>query len=138
MIRIAYLSTAVSPPAPADLEAILTASRRNNADLGVTGLLCHHDGSFLQFLEGDDAVVDRLYARIALDPRHHSVLRLYREPVTERLFGDWSMALAAPDQVGAEHRRFCQALGRLEAGETEGHAQAVTPFLNAFRAWLRA
>jgi hypothetical protein len=137
VICIAYLSTAARPPDADELEAILAVSRRNNARQGVTGLLCHHDGSFLQFLEGDEASVEAVYARIAEDVRHHSLLRLYRRPISERLFPHWSIAIVRPEAMGAEHGRFCQGLREVEVGASEDHLQAIVPVLTSFRAWLR-
>lgn len=137
MIRMAYLSTAASPPSPAELESLIAVSQRNNAAEGITGLLCHHDGSFLQFLEGEDAAIERVYARITADRRHHSLLKLYRQHGKDRLFGDWTMAVVKPQEIGAEHRRFCQGLRELELDAAGPHAKAVLPFLESFRSWLR-
>nr|QQZ51135.1 BLUF domain-containing protein [Phenylobacterium glaciei] len=44
---------------PSELDAILAASHRNNRRCGVTGMLCHYEGSFLQFLEGEAAMSTR-------------------------------------------------------------------------------
>lgn len=137
MIRMAYLSTAASPPSSAELEALLAVSQRNNAADGITGLLCHHDGSFLQFLEGDEEAIDRVYARITTDRRHHSMLKLYRQRCKERLFGDWTMAVVKPHEIGAEHRQFCQGLRDLELDAASAQADSVLPFLETFRGWLR-
>jgi len=35
---------------PAELEKTLEASRRNNSNVGVTGILLYQDGSFFQLL----------------------------------------------------------------------------------------
>jgi len=53
VICMAYLSTARLVPTPSELDAILAASHCNNCRRGVTGMLCHFEGSFLQFLEGE-------------------------------------------------------------------------------------
>jgi hypothetical protein len=137
MIRIAYLSTAVRPPSPEELEGIVRVAHKNNANRHVSGLLCYHDGSFLQFLEGPQDAVEWLYAQISADPRHHSLLTLYRTPITQRLFADWTMAVVRPQEISAEQRRFCQGLREVEVAASQEGAGAVTPFLTAFRAWLR-
>lgn len=137
MISIAYFSSAHSRPGPAELRAILEAARRNNAARGVTGLLCHHDGSFLQFLEGEEEDVEAVYARIAEDPRHHTLLRVHKETISERLFGDWSMAVVSPGELGDAHSRFCQALRQVEVNGPAEHAGATASLLAAFRTWLR-
>jgi len=50
---------------PGDLDDILTASRRNNALMGISGLLLFIDGGFLQMLEGEERAVRELYTRVA-------------------------------------------------------------------------
>lgn len=136
MLRVAYFSSAAVEPDAETLSSILSASRRNNARLGVTGLLCHHDGSFLQFLEGEDATVEALYQRILRDPRHKDVLKMMGEPAEHRAFADWSMALVHVDEVGPEHRAFCSGLRQVTAGAGL-QASSVQSLLDSFRRWLR-
>lgn len=137
MICMAYLSSATTPPTAEVLESILTASRRNNAARGVTGMLCHYDGSYLQFLEGEAANVDAVFEVIATDDRHTGLVRLFSQPVQARLFPDWSMALARPNQLDPEQRAFTKGLRQLEVAATPAHARLVEPFLASFRAWMR-
>ena len=54
MRQLLYVSNTLSDLAPGALDDILTASRRNNAMMGITGLLLYIDGGFLQMLEGDE------------------------------------------------------------------------------------
>lgn len=137
MICLAYLSSAQGVPDPGDLERILTASRRNNAARGVTGMLCHYDGSFLQFLEGEADQVEATFRTILADDRHAGVLEVFRGPIEERMFPDWTMALAKPGDVGPEHRAFCHSLRQLELAVGPQHRGDLAPFLESFRAWLR-
>lgn len=96
---------------------ILTTSLRNNARLGITGLLLYVSpsaaplpagrglgvGRFAQWLEGPEASVRSLYYdRIAVDARHREC-RVNAEGLTGdllgqnlRLFPQWSMALERP------------------------------------------
>nr|WP_199064866.1 BLUF domain-containing protein [Chromobacterium sp. ASV5] len=78
----------------AALRELLSKARRRNAELGVTGMLLFHRRSFFQVLEGERDVVEALFARIAADPRHVSVVKIILEPIAKRDFGDWSMGLA--------------------------------------------
>ena len=93
---IVYVSHALGDVPDAELERILEVSRRNNTRDGITGALLHHDGSFMQCLEGDEAAVRTAYARIERDQRHGGVMVLLDEPITERSFPDWSMAQLQP------------------------------------------
>jgi Sensors of blue-light using FAD len=75
----------------AEIEAILAASRRNNAAAGITGALIFNNGIFAQVLEGPLAVLERTFERIQCDPRHGEVQVLAFEAVAERSFPSWSM-----------------------------------------------
>lgn len=79
------------------LGEIFTTARRNNKRAGVTGALVTTDASFVQALEGDEAVVRELYATICRDPRHDGLSILTEEVVEERVFGRWAMARVSAD-----------------------------------------
>lgn len=91
MIRILYISAASGDVPDSEIAKILAASRRNNAAAGVTGLLLHIDGGFLQILEGPETAVDATLLRITSDNRHRHVITLWRETIAERGFAEWSM-----------------------------------------------
>ena len=93
--QIVYASAATRPMTNDELAALLLSARANNKRLGVSGILVHHQGSFLQALEGDPGVVARLFAKLETDPRHHRVCVLLRTNVPSRSFGDWSMGFVA-------------------------------------------
>ncbi|MGY1618649.1 BLUF domain-containing protein [Geodermatophilus sp. SYSU D00691] len=82
-------------PAPVrkqELGGLFTQARRNNKERQVTGALLVHGDWFVQVLEGDEAAVRALYARIERDVRHERVSLLQTEPVERRVFGRWAMA----------------------------------------------
>ncbi|QAY78375.1 BLUF domain-containing protein [Sphingosinicella sp. BN140058] len=91
MLQTVYISTAQPKLPQAELRAVLDSSRRNNAAVGVTGLLVAGGRRFLQVLEGPDAAVEATLARIKVDPRHRAIVTLSRKDVDARQFGDWSM-----------------------------------------------
>lgn len=62
-----------------------------NQTIDVTGMMVCHQGSILQVLEGDKAVVEALYAKISADPRHTHVLLLIARDTERREFKDWAM-----------------------------------------------
>lgn len=92
LIRIIYVSRA-SSPLPLELGDILAVSRKNNPLIGVSGAMCLLNGTYLQFLEGEDVTVDALYQKIAKDPRHTHINVLVREQIVQREYPKWSMAL---------------------------------------------
>ena len=76
---------------PADLDTLLQECRRKNAKAGITGILLYRDGSFLQVLEGDRAVVEDLFEKITADKRHNQSRKIILEPIAERAFAAWTM-----------------------------------------------
>ncbi len=93
-----------------DVDDILQRSRHNNAVDGITGLLWHDDGMFLQVLEGPETSVAATYARIAADPRHHDLMILSDRPVDAREFGYWSMERGGRDRDDAVRARLARRL----------------------------
>ncbi len=94
LVRLMYASRAADSVNQNELVAILKKSKANNADHGVTGVLCFSAGIFLQVLEGGRSPVSALYNRIANDTRHREVVLLSYEEVDERRFAGWSMGRA--------------------------------------------
>lgn len=97
MIRLLYISTSRMAPDRQEkqLREILDASNRNNADLGISGILVHGGGMFLQVLEGPDNSVLRSYSKILDDPRHTDCRIVLISVAEERAFPKWSMASLA-------------------------------------------
>jgi Sensors of blue-light using FAD len=91
LVRLMYASRAVSTLDQEQLHAILRKSKADNPSIGITGVLCYSGGIFLQVLEGGRSAVNRLYNRIAADPRHSDVELLVYEEIGERRFAGWSM-----------------------------------------------
>ncbi|MBD2755248.1 BLUF domain-containing protein [Spirosoma validum] len=88
---IVYFSSSVGQFQEEDLDTILQQSRRNNARLGVTGMLLYVRGSIIQVLEGEKETIEALYKRIEHDERHTNVSIGINRPIAQRLFADWSM-----------------------------------------------
>jgi len=101
MLQLTYISTATAAVGETEVNAILKASRRNNAAAGVTGLLLYDGRRFLQALEGEVAQVHAVYERIKADPRHRAVVLLSSRDVEARAFGEWSMAAQRVTAGGA-------------------------------------
>lgn len=92
MKRIMYISTTSRKLDDQEIEEIGQKSTRNNARVGVTGILLSAHEFFFQILEGEAEDVDGVLDRIRRDPRHGGLLILKAEhKVTARLFADWSM-----------------------------------------------
>ena len=96
--RLIYRSHSLLPGGGKDeagLAEILKQARSGNAERGITGALMLYDDWFAQVLEGPQAAVEALYAKIKQDTRHDTV-RLYEAGlVPKRQFAKWAMAVVA-------------------------------------------
>jgi hypothetical protein len=99
LVRLMYASRAASAVDQEALHAIVRVSKHNNAESGITGLLVYSRGVFIQALEGSRSEVNRLYNRIAADPRHTDVELLSYEEIDERRFAGWWMGQCNLDRL---------------------------------------
>lgn len=99
LIRMVYLSKSVGEQSRSLTDSILRTAQAWNTQNGITGVLCHGQGLFLQALEGERATVTRLYARIHADPRHTDLELIHCESIAERRYSRWSMAQVALSDV---------------------------------------
>jgi Sensors of blue-light using FAD. len=100
---------------------ILRASHRHNFDDDITGILCFSNNYFLQCLEGSRTLVNHLYQKLVLDPRHTDLMLLGFETVVSRSFYHWSMAY-----VGEENFQKASALLLKHSGSREFNPYHLT------------
>lgn len=95
--QVLYHSRATALVGDAELQKLLDWSQSYNAVHGITWLLLYSEGYFVQVLEGDEAAVTDLYARLQPDARHRQLLTV-RPGRGPRRFTQWSMGfgLIAP------------------------------------------
>jgi hypothetical protein len=91
LFRIVYVSTSVPPFTEAGLVTLLARTRPTNEAADVTGMLLYKDGNWLQVLEGPTQAVRDMFRKIRADRRHQDVTPVIEEPITGRLFDQWSM-----------------------------------------------
>jgi hypothetical protein len=87
--RLIYASKVTEP---INADALLAQAQRNNPGHGITGGLAILNGVYLEYLEGSEEEVERLFERISRDVRHTNIKVLERRPISRRMFNNWSMA----------------------------------------------
>lgn len=105
LIRLTYASVARPGLDYDELTSILRQATIRNDELGITGILCYSGNAFLQAIEGRRSEVNRLYLRIAQDPRHSSCELLSCSEIDARDFADWSMKLVSWEGTLTAQRR---------------------------------
>ena len=105
---LTYTSWARAGLRPDEVAAILSAAKINNPLDGITGLLIFNGTAFMQVLEGSEAAIDGLTARLVGDPRHSNMSIRDSRLIEARSFPNWSMAYL-----------------RLDSGEFQGQDEVV-------------
>lgn len=119
LVRLLYVSRSVIDTAQ-DTDSILMSSRKNNPPIGITGILCYGDGIYLQAIEGARDAVNTLFSKISRDPRHHNVVLLQYEEITERRFGGWTMGQVNLSKINASIVLKYSALPELDPYSVSG------------------
>jgi hypothetical protein len=100
LFRLVYRSrcaiTGTAEEVQRHIDRILTVSRHQNGQAGVTGALMFTGLFFVQALEGPTFAVEAAFDRICCDLRHSNVEVVECGPVLESAFGDWSMSHLVP------------------------------------------
>lgn len=116
--HLIYRSVATQPLPEAALNELLDRARAHNESEQITGILLHTAGAYLQVLEGEEAAVAALYARIEADARHTRVRLVTHGNSQRRIFPRWSMGYLF---VGNED--FARLAGYVEPpAKAGGHA----------------
>jgi len=132
VLQLIYTSREFRPLSDADLKRIVTHSQTRNQRDNITGFLYYSNGTFLQILEGEEAVVEATFARIQDDFRHvNPKIILKDNTATERMFDNWSMEIADPQSTSAIMRGFFQVDKDLDL--TKLDAEKALLLLEAFR-----
>jgi hypothetical protein len=135
IFQLLYASGGSGPVTNADIRDILTTSRRNNAALGVTGLLLFADNMFIQVLEGEQQRVSSLADTIRRDPRHRNYMELLTREAPRRAFAQWQMGFKrltpGIEEDDAVFRATKNAVaGRIGMGDGGLMMDAVLAFAN--------
>jgi len=99
MHHIMYLSTALVLVPEAELKAMLTRWRQNNSRDQITGMLLYSGEHYVQLIEGDEADLRSLYAKITKDYHHTHIITLADGPINQRSFENWSMGFRSVDEA---------------------------------------
>lgn len=133
MIRLLYMSHAATTVSDKDVQDILACARQRNPANGITGVLLHGGGLFMQVLEGPEPGVLRQYVKIMDDQRHSDARIIHFSPANTRIFENWSMGSIDGDPLQFQH------IVDMRARRTETiHAREFTNTMRDFAKRLKA
>ena len=104
--RVFYVSVIAHGVTEVEVRAIVSASSVWNQRHDVTGMLVASSNHFAQALEGRDADIELVLARIRADAHHRDMRIQIDVATTVRRFGGWSMAYVARRDLGDEMARL--------------------------------
>lgn len=91
--QVLYISKTTRAMPEAELHEIASRARAKNELEGITGALLFVEDSFVQVIEGKDAVIEKLLAALRADTRHRDITILMDRNVPSRDFQNWSMGM---------------------------------------------
>ena len=89
---IIYTSKATANFSLEEIHKMLLDAKNYNKSKKITGCILYHKNQFIQLIEGEDLLVQSLYASIQEDKRHVEIKTLIRTASEQTLWNDWSMA----------------------------------------------
>ena len=141
--RLVYSSAATTAFSQENLIELLEKARSNNERMNVSGMLLHHEGTFIQVLEGDGEVIESLYSRIEDDDRHEEPRVLLRESEVPRSYSEWTMGFvrATDEMIEAvdglnDFMRQSGSKGEAARSDAEESDDRVQKILEQFRGGL--
>lgn len=125
-----YVSSAAKLMSSDELVKLLEVCRVNNTAIGISGMLVHKDGNFMQVIEGPEDKVRHLLEKIMLDPRHRGIMTLIEGYTEARQFSNWSMGFYELNSAEAKlvpgYNEFLNTpLTSLEFGSDPTHCQRL-------------
>ena len=139
LMQLTYVSSVRQEMDEKMLEEMLLQSNRNNLRDSVTGMLLYAGGCFIQVLEGEQADVYALFARIKADPRHRDIFLIDCSAIELRSFPRWSMGFrklqSSDAMLHPAYARFSH--GRFDASEFGAHPGLGLELLMQFGAAQR-
>ena len=82
-----------------DLLILSERAYKTNLETNICGFLYHNNGYFLQYIEGEETVINSLYERISVDPSHKVLFYCKFQEFNSRLFPNWSMRCFSPQEI---------------------------------------
>jgi two-component system, chemotaxis family, chemotaxis protein CheY len=100
MHRVLYASTLSLGVGRDDVVDIFKATQQRNFRRGVFGILFLEGQNVLQVLEGPRSAVETIFKAISNDRRHSDVQVLFKDQITDRIFGGFGLGVLMRQNEG--------------------------------------
>ncbi|MEM7486779.1 MAG: BLUF domain-containing protein [Bacteroidota bacterium] len=88
---VLYISKALKSFTNEELELLSTTSTGNNQKRDITGYLYYENQRFLQYMEGEEHIINQMVDKIAHDERHELLALIEKQDLVHRRFPEWGM-----------------------------------------------
>lgn len=131
---LVYTSVSKQKMSSRELEEMLMRTRVKNKALGITGILLYLDPFFIQVLEGEDNIVNKLFNRIKKDPRHYKATPIYKKSIDKHYFENWTMGFKKFDYSDVEKMEgFSDVLQKPNMNFLDTYPNKIGELLDMFK-----
>lgn len=102
MRSLTFFSTATAAMTEDGFAALERECAEHESHVGVTGMLLHKNGDFLQIIEGSHSVIRDMYARISADRRHTNIRNISERTIQSREFDGSAVGFKNLDGLAAD------------------------------------
>ncbi|MBS9462662.1 BLUF domain-containing protein [Flagellimonas sp. 389] len=88
---VLYISKALKSFTNEELELLSITSTGNNQKKDITGYLYYENKRFLQYMEGEEHIINQMVDKIAHDERHELLALIEKQDLVHRRFPEWGM-----------------------------------------------
>ena len=128
---IAYVSSASNYLCQADLTKVFDYTVDWNISHNISGFLVHHNGNFIQLLEGEKEELTDLFSRIRVDSRHHDLIILLKQDLAQKSFDDYQCGFLISDsKLHTELKEYFKYLKLLEDPQINKTIGTIEQILN--------
>lgn len=108
----------------AQLDELLINFRNNNDKYNITGLLMYCDKNIIQYIEGENQNIIKLYDNICKDTRHTGIIKLFTKEIHSRRFTNWKM--------GYKNISIQEYINFIETATAETYDKTIISLFNSF------
>ncbi|WP_299677324.1 BLUF domain-containing protein [uncultured Dokdonia sp.] len=134
LYSICYVSTLSKQLEDTELKKLFDFCSTKNIDRGISGVLLHNSGNFLQYFEGDELQIKELYySKIKKDTRHKNIITLFEKKIEVQYFTGYKAGFTSiiSENQTRSLRSYLNLLNYLDSSEIEALSKTVNSFLSA-------
>lgn len=131
---ICYVSTSSNFLTEEELKQLFEFCAIKNITQGISGILLHNSGNFLQYFEGDKEEIKNLYhSKIKKDSRHKNIITLFEKDINAQYFTGYEAGFTSiieKNQI-KNLKSYLQLLKYLDSSEMKMLSSTINSFFTS-------